>query len=441
MKKNKLFVLALSLASIATLASCGGDDGDKTAVETAVADAMNLTRDELFKKAAEELGTSGKLKFIATTSRGGKDAAKNAFIAELQKYNKDITDPLSYESTVDGKIYRTLLGEIENNTKDGFSGAIVQDGYQLARASNNFVNYIPKEWKEATGVNVERDGNPFSLQYNFKTWMANNKNGDTVIDNVWDVTASKYKGKLDTMDPRNENVNMDWLIMLTQDEECDKLKAAYEDASNDNKTIDFAKYERFGEKQKYAYAFIDKFIENATFFTDDGKAVNQLAAAPGDIGWIVYSKIQTLSETEAISRANIVIGALGQDNPDGATKGASSMKGFSGFMYKHYPTIMPNAKYPYAACAFINLLSTTKEGYSVWAGDVGDYPTMPEINKDRTKLGVVDGEVKYPCLNDPTSDWWTDPTKGAAVIETPSYIQTKYNSVFDFIDRAIAAKK
>lgn len=445
MKTKKFMLLTLALSSLAALASCGGDnssktDGEKTRVELAVEDAMTLTRDELFKKAAEELGTSGKLKFLATTSRGGKDIAKNAFINELKKHNAGITDPLAYTTTVDGKVYTTLLAEVENNIKDGYSGAILQDGYQLGRNLDTFVNYVPKEWKEATGVNIERDSNPFALQYNFKTWMANNKNGDTVIDNVWDITAEKYKGKLDTMDPRNENVNMDWLIMLTSDEECDKLKAAYEDASNDNKTIDFSTYANYGEKQKYAYAFIDKFIENAVFHDDDGKAVNKLAQTPGDIGWVVYSKITNVKESEAISKANIVIGALGSDNADGAAKGASSMKGFGGFMYKHYPTVMPNAKYPYATCAFINILSTTEEAYSVWAGDVGDYPTMPSINKDRTKDGYVDGENKFPCLNDPTSDWWNDPSKGAAIIETPSYIKTKYNSVMSFITRAIAAK-
>lgn len=107
MKKKNLMLFALTISSLTVLASCGQDkpaktDGEKTTVELAVEDAMTLTRDELFKKAADELGTSGKLKFLATTSRGGKDAAKNAFIAELQKHNPGITSPLEYSSTVDG---------------------------------------------------------------------------------------------------------------------------------------------------------------------------------------------------------------------------------------------------------------------------------------------------------------------------------------------------
>lgn len=346
----------------------GGNNTDSadTRVADAVADAMTLTRDELFKKAADELGTTGKVKFIATTSRGGKTAAKNKFIEELQKHNANITDPLDYSSTVDGRIYTMINADIDAGT-NSYCGAILQDGYQLqtkAVDKGSIINYIPKEW---TG-DKDTDGNPFALQYNFKTWMVNNKNNDTVIDNVWDVTAAKYKGKLQTMDPTNENVNMDWLCMLTSDSENAKLKTAFEASTNDNKDLDFTAYEQYGDK-KYAYAFIAKFIENAVFNNDDGNAVNALAAAPGNIGWIVYSKLENVKETEEISKKNIVVAALGADNTDGSKKGDSSMNGFGGFMYKHYPAVIKNCKYPYATCAFINILSTTSEGYSVWASD------------------------------------------------------------------------
>lgn len=191
--------------------SNGGDTPTKTAAEIAVEDAMTLTRDELFAKAAKELGTTGKLKFIATTSRGGKAAATKKFISELQKHNKDIVNPLDYSSTVDGRIYTMLNAEYDNGTKDGYSGAILQDGYQLQTKAINkgsTINYIPKEWKEAEGVNVERDGKPFALQYNFKTWMENTKTHAPQVDNIWDVTQAKYVKKLQTMDPTSENVNL-----------------------------------------------------------------------------------------------------------------------------------------------------------------------------------------------------------------------------------------
>ena len=83
------------------------------------------------------------------------------------------------------------------------------------------------------------------------------------------------------------------------------------------------------------------------------------------------------------------------------------------------------------------------KAYSVWGGDVGDYPSLPSINVDRTKNGVdkeiADGtKVNMSCLNDPTSTWWLG--KGAAVVETPSFIGAHYDDVIDFIDVVIAAK-
>ncbi len=91
---------------VMSMTGCGGkeEDTQKTAVQIAIEEAQTLSRDELFKKAAEELGDKGQLKILATTSRGGKDKVKNAFIAELQKYNPNITDPLQYDTVVD-RIY------------------------------------------------------------------------------------------------------------------------------------------------------------------------------------------------------------------------------------------------------------------------------------------------------------------------------------------------
>ena len=229
MKSSKFLMAMAIIASAAALAGCqkqgtsstgtsstgtssaAASSVAQTSVEKAIADAETLTQEQLFEKAAKELGASGQMKILATTSRGGKDAVKNAFIAKLQKYDASITAPLKYDTTVDGDIYTKLIAEINSGVTDGVSAAIVQDGYQLQTKGLDtklFKNYVPKEWKEATGVDVTNDSNPFTLQYNFKTWMYNNKGVDTKIDNVWDVTASSFKGKIDTMNPNNENVNM-----------------------------------------------------------------------------------------------------------------------------------------------------------------------------------------------------------------------------------------
>jgi iron(III) transport system substrate-binding protein len=477
MQKNAL-TMSLAVVALLGLAGCSNTSSTgtstassstaPTALQAAITDAESLSRADLMKKAVTELkaaGNGAKIKVLAVTSRGGKDAAKIEFIKELNAAGASYDEttaasaPVAYSSTVDGQIYTTLTGEISNNVNNN-DGAILQDGYQLQKKfidKGYFTNYIPKEWKDDATTLKNGNDNPFTLQYNFKTWMYNNKGLPNMkIDNIWDITSDAYKGKLLTMDPKNENVNMDWLIMLTQPDQAAALKAAFNADSNDNKTLDLTKYADKAGDLKYSYAFIDKYIENAVFYADDGKAVDALAKTPGSIGWIVYSKIQNIKETADTSKKNIVIAALGNENSDGTNPGSSKVAGFGGFMYKHYMSLMPTTKMPYTTMAFFNVLSTTVNGYKAWAEDVGDYPSMVSINLDRTKNGhgtlattadssgvfaftqKADDSNVFPCLNDPTATWWNDTAK--VIVETPSFIGSNYASVFPFINTAIANK-
>lgn len=453
MKKiNGLLLTSVALlGATGALSSCGGDTGViGEDVRKIVAECETLTRDELFQKAADEI-QGGTLKFIGTSSRFKK--AIDGFKAELTKKNPACANmDVTKDSTVDGQIYTKLITEIDSGVTNGYDGALVQDGFQLqykALDKNLFVNYIPKEWKEANDTNESLNGNPFSLQYNMKTFMYNNT-GSLKIDNCWDICTPQMKGKVQTMDPRNENVNMDWLIMLTQDKWCDVLKAAFEDSTNDAKdSIKLSDFEKYGEKQKYAYAFMDAYLRNSVFNADDGAARDSLVKTADNAGWIVYSKIASIQETNEVSKKNITIAALGNENTDGSTA-TMQMKGFGGFMYKHYLQVMPRAQHPYTVCAFINYLSTTAEGYAGWASDIGDYPSMPSINVNRTKYGhgtLVDGTFTqndseanvFPALNDPASTWWESSTGGNVIIEEPAYIVTKYGEVMSFINSVINA--
>lgn len=452
--KRKNLVLSLSVLALSAsglMVACGKKD--LSHVQQVVAEAEKMSREELFKKAAEELGTNT-FHWYATSSRGGK--VKDKFVEELNKVRPEgapeITQSqIDYQTTVDGKIYTFLNAEIESK-KPVTSGALLQDGYQLQTKGieKGYVNYVPKEWAEKTGVNKDRDANPFSLQFQFKTWMYNNKNGDQNFDNVWDF--AKEGVVIDTMDPTNENVNMDWLIQLTSDDNCALLKEAFNDPSNDSGISAEAleTYASYGGERKYAFLFIERFIKNAVFYADDGKALDAFKAAPGHAAWIVYSKIQNLTETAQTTKKDIVIAALGKDHSDGKNP-TLAMKGFGGFMYKHYLMLMPESPLPWTTCAFINFLSTTTVGYSKWAGDVGDYPTYgEEINVDRSMNGhgTLTPEYQwtqnaseanvFACLNDPSANWWIDTAKSP--VETPSYIGTYYNTVAAFIMQQIAKK-
>ena len=458
MKTKKLMLCfgVLALSASALLSACSGQQGggELSRVKKVVAEAEKMSREDLFKKAAEEIGTQT-FHWYATSSRGGK--VKDKFVEELNKVRPEgaaeiKVDQIDYQTTVDGKIYTFLNAEIESG-KAVTSGALLQDGYQLQTKGieKGYVNYVPKEWAEKAGVNKERDAEPFSLQFQFKTWMYNNHDGNMEIDNVWDFAKAGLV--IDTMDPTNENVNMDWLIQLTSDDNCALLKSAFNDATNSSglTNADLEAYASYGGDRAYAFLFIEKFIKNAVFYADDGKALEAFKAAPGHAAWIVYSKIQNLAETAQTTKKDIVIAALGKTHSDGKNP-TLAMKGFGGFMYKHYLMLMPDSPLPWTTCAFINFLSTTKVGYSKWSGDVGDYPTYgEEINEDRTLNGhgtltedykwtqkASDPNV-FPCLNDPSANGWIDTAK--APVETPSYIGTYYNTVAAFIMQQLANKK
>ena len=285
MKKSKgLFTLSAAIICACTMTACGGNANDeiKNTNKEIISEAQTLSRDDLFKKAAEEIG-GGQLKFIGTSSRFKN--AIDGFKAELTKYNAACANmSITTHTAVDGEIYGKLCGEIDSGLTTGYDAALVQDGYQL----------------QALG-----------LQYNMKTWMVNNggKGADVVIDNIWDVTQAKFKSHIHTMDPNNENVNRDWLIMLTKDEWCDALEEAFNAPTNDNKSLDLTKYDKYGD-QKYAYAFIENYLLNAQFYDDDGAARDAFMKDEGGLGWIVYSKIASIQESADITKRNITIAAL-----------------------------------------------------------------------------------------------------------------------------------
>ena len=325
--KNKFLVSTLAVLALCgttfSMTSCG--EKKNSAVEAAVKDAMTLDRDALLQKAADEL-QDGQFKWVGCSSRAKKAAT---YFQELlaAKNEKCKNATFVWDVLDDGHIYTKLVGDIKAQTKDGYDGALVQDGYQLSQFGDQFVNYVPKEW---TGDASNKE--PFSLQYNFKTWLVNDADGNEAIpDNVWDFTDT---GKhIQTMDPNNENVNRDWLIMLTKTEYNTMLKDAWDALSETEKAAkgvnpEADEFKSYGEK-KYAYAFIAGYIKNAIFQKDDGAAVNAFAVntAKGSYGWIVYSKMMNLAETDTVSKRWIVSPALGKENTDGNTA-TMKMRGF-----------------------------------------------------------------------------------------------------------------
>jgi len=439
MKKRLLIVTLLTSSA---LLSCNHTSliGEET--REVVNESMTLSKEDLFKKAAMEI-EDGKLNIASTSSRLTK--VGEYFKEELTKYNPKCSSmTVNIEASVENQIYTKINKSIEENLNT-YDLAYLSDGYQLSKYlidTNYYINYIPKEWNESEYSNKERDSYPFSNKHTLKTWVINNIESSIKIDNIWDITSESYKDHIHMSDYKKENSNANFLVMLTKDEYVEILKNSYLDSSNDNK-LDLSKYESYGEKM-YAYAFIDKLINNAKLYDDDVLAKDGLVKDKGGIGFFLYNKVSSISEETNISKKDFIVPIFGNNNIDGA-KAIKSMKGIGGYLYKSYATILPNSKYPYTSCAFINYLSTTKEGYSIYENEIGNYSTLSNLNVDRTKNGhgtLIDGlfiqdnneENVFSLLNEPNHSYWLDSSKGTSLIEDHNHIKNNYSEVIGFIN-------
>ena len=322
-----------------------------------------------------------------------------------------------------------------------YSMTLIQDGNQIQSKmidTGNLLNFIPKDWREAKGVDVEDAGSPLTLQTLSKVFMYNNL-GDKVYDNCWDFVAKGSNPLFMGVD--SEPVGKNFLFMLTNDEYATWLKEAFDKlddkAQEDIKpTIDEVANDveglgLEGENAKYALAWIKLFVEQYNEQTDDGPISNELtsSSAVDESGLLVYSKLRSIEESNTVSVNNVNIAAY----EDG-------YEGIGGYAYRHYLQVVKTSPLPWTACAFISYMTTTEDGFYAWGKDIGGYSANPNINIDHSEDGHVDGKDLYPAMNDRGFDWWTSEDGGQLVVEDPQYCANVSFNMSDWIDVIIGNK-
>ncbi len=436
---KKLLSVLLILATVVTLfAGCAGKkETEKSEVEKIIEQAQTMTLQELYQKAIEE--SKGKTMYgIGNSSRGA--TAATSFIEELKKIDPTYDGVIEWSQPKNNSIFTLLNADINSSTHT-YSMTLIQDGNQIQSKminTGNLLNFIPKEWAEAEGVNVEADGNPLTLQTLSKVFMFNNL-GNKTYTNVWDFV---YEGEAPLfMGVDSEPVGKNFLYMLTHDKYATMLKEAFDALDSTKKAYfqktidevagDAASLGLTSPNAKYALAFIKLWCEAYNEMTDDGPICNELVtnSAVGATGLLVYSKLRSVEESDTVSVNNITVAAY-QDN----------YVGFGGYGYKHYLMVVKTAPMPWTACAFIAYMVTTEEGFYAWGKDMGGYSANPNINQDHSKDGYVDGENKFPAKNDRGYDWWVSEDGGALVIEDPKYCAEVSFNMGDWIDVIIGNK-
>lgn len=378
MKKFLSLILALVLAMTAFSAFA-----DTAAI---VEEGAALTHDELVEKALAEEGT-----FIVYGNTSRIADAAEAFGA---LYN--ITcEPNNLK---DAEIYTKLEAEATGSVK-GADMVMIQDGSNLTYAIEDGVlfNYVPASVADTLD---EADKLPLVHQYINKLFIYNNL-GENVpaIKNVWELTDESLKGNVIFKSPADEQVNMNFLTMLTSDAWSEKLAEAYKAWKGED--IDLGEYKNAG------YKWIAEFLANCTFIKSDTTIAEEVSqeTAAGKIGLFVLSKLRSSS----VLTDNLTVAQYD------ATANGYAIEPFAGFMYPMYALVTGSATRPYTAMLFIEYLMTA-DGFKPWGKSIGAYSPSSAIVPNEGDLGI---------------DTW----KQTLVIEDAEFLLDNKAEVTDFVNK------
>lgn len=433
---KKFLSLVLALALFGTLFA-GQSFAEANSVEEIIALAQTMSNEELYKKAIEE--SKGQTLYgIGNTSRGKTAGA--SFIEMLKTIDPSYDGVLEWSQPKNNSIFTTLNADVKS-AQHIYSMTLIQDGNQIKSKmvdTGNLLNFIPKEFAEAEGVDVADSGNPLTLLTVNKTFMYNST-GEKTFLNVWDFVLPDSHPLF--MGVNSELVGKNFLYMLTHEKYANRMKAAFDSLAEEKKAIFAPVVEELkedainlgltAENAAYSLAWIKLWCEQYTEETDDGPIMNTLVSksAVDQSALLVYSKLRSVEESGDSSVNNIKVAAY----EDGYT-------GIGGYGYRIYAQMIKTSPLPWTSCAFIAYMVTTKEGYAAWGKDMGSYSPNPNIMVDHSKDGEVDGKLVHPVKNDRGYDWWVAEDGGQLVIEDPAYCADVSFDLGDWIDIIVGNK-
>ena len=403
MKMKKIVPLVLAACTILTGCNHGGTGGNSNLKNETIIAAEGMTYDELLAKAKEEVG-NGTVSVYGNSSQLEK---------ALKKFTEETGIKVNNTKEGDADIYNHLSTAFQSNTYIA-DMVLLQDGNMLQSEMLDpgyLLNFIPKE---ASGTIADDDTVPMAAVYLNKIFMYNNFNAEgtehslkNYITNVWQLAGTAAdKGHIANPSfktPTTENVNMNFLVMLTSDAYVAKLKTAYKNFYGKDYVEEKA-YKNIG------YKWVAEFLKNSQAHSSDGTACKDVAKAKGGtVALVNYNKIKDL-------KGNDVYGAENVNNLSfpSLELGDKKVDGFGGFCYKMYSMVAANAKYPYAACALVSYI-TSKAGFeNAWGAKAGYYST-----NNTTKIASNDKEIA----------WW----KERLVVEDPEVVAANYEDVSMFV--------
>ena len=383
---KRILSIALALVLVLSVFSFASAED----VKDALAKAQTMTNEELYELAKQEAAAGAQLNFYSTTSFAEKAAAN--FMETYPELK------LVYAEIDDGESYTILGNTIGSGVKDSADMALTQNGPDLKTYlldEELSYPYFPEALKD---VVAESNQNPAIVTYVNSLFIYHNGNGSVNFQNVWELTEEQWKDKIFFKDPTKETVNLNFLMMLTNEEWTERMAATYE-----------ARYGKAWESKEFAsasYEWIDGFLKNVNYtYTSASKMATGIASgAAGNMGLFVFSKLRKVDEAD---RGNLTVVQFEND-----------VQGFSGFMYPIYATVCKDTECPYTCALFINYL-LSKDGFDgpkSWNSSQGYYSPNTSIEKPAD-------------IQDEAYPFW----EKVLVIEDMGYIYDNYVDIYEFI--------
>lgn len=401
-------VMALAMASAAFC--------DAGPVETAIEAAKGMSLAELEAAAKAELEANPGLTFKADSLTSGVEKA----LAGFEKKYKWAAGRTAYNDKK-GSEYQPQLSYAQKTNAYIADFVMIQDASFLKNAmldTGFLLSYSPSG--EEFDFDPDDVDPQVGITFNKVFIYDNSVVGNEQLRNVWQMTGEdgmtlSAVHNVSFQTPLIEDVNMNFLIMLTSDEACRRLEAAYR--SYFGKDYDPAGNDEYYEN--IGYKFVAEFLRNVKYWhVSDTKEIKALDTYADD-GRIIFAGLNKLKDYEYFKPEynNTGDSYLRTVTASGWN---TRVAGFDGFIYRMWSLIPRTAKLPYTACLFIRYL-LSDEGYRAgWGGVPGYYSSN---NKNPPTM-----------QGDPKLRIW----KKQCIVEDMDYLDKSYRGVVKFINMRMA---
>ncbi len=416
---KKILALLLAAMMVLSMAACGAEKTTETSAPAQSDAAQESTEGETQAEATvdqttfEQLLEAGKANGNKLTIYSTHSVTVSAVEAFANKFGIDI-NLVEGTQIGDNDQITQVATEVSNNVA-GADVIFIQDG---ARTVSELVdegyvyNWYNQEILDAVGDDCE----PLLVwDYCNKVFIYNTDYvNEGEITNIWYATDPQYAGTLQMKDPEKEGVNMNFLVMLTSDENAAKMADAYKDYYGTDIVLD-------SDCPNAGYQWIKMMYQNGAVLGDSDGNIAKAIGNPEQESDTKWSALITLNKYVKNRKDST-------KNPGNYTLNyVEDMTPVAGFIYPIYGLITKNADNPDLAKAFLVWLfteegwkgdgvTTQRDGsvYKGMSGRMGDY-------SGNQSLGVEEGDK-------PVTEW-----KQILIQEDPIWAAAHRADVEDFI--------